>query len=76
MLLRLRFLIYDRGRGPELKRIRITVYDVIPWLEAGWHPSYIPTVLPITTAELERLKSAYLDPQKPATPAKRSLIDR
>jgi uncharacterized protein (DUF433 family) len=47
--------IYDRGRGPELKRIRITVYDIIPYLEAGWHPSYIPTVLPITTAEVTAL---------------------
>lgn len=27
------------------------------------------SVLPITAAELERLKAAYLDPQKPATPA-------
>ena len=47
--------IYDRGRGPELKRIRITVYDIIPYLEAGWHPSYIATVFPITTAEVMAL---------------------
>jgi uncharacterized protein (DUF433 family) len=47
--------IYDRGRGPELKRIRITVYDIIPYLEEGWDPSWIPTVLPITTAEVMAL---------------------
>jgi len=47
--------ISDRGRGPELERIRITVYDIIPYLERGWHPSYIPTILPITTAEVMAL---------------------
>ena len=27
--------IVDRGRGPQLDRSRITVYDIIPFLEAG-----------------------------------------
>jgi uncharacterized protein (DUF433 family) len=47
--------IYDRGRGPELKRIRITVYDIIPYLEEDYHPSHIATILPISTAEVMAL---------------------
>lgn len=27
--------IHDRGRGPELKGTRLTVYDIIPYREAG-----------------------------------------
>jgi hypothetical protein len=33
------------------------------------------SVLPVTTAELERLKSSYLEPQEPTTRPLRSLID-
>jgi uncharacterized protein (DUF433 family) len=47
--------IYDRGRGPELKRIRITVYDLIPYLEAGWSHDDITVVLPITRDEVMAL---------------------
>jgi uncharacterized protein (DUF433 family) len=52
-------LMYDRGRGPELRSCRITVYDLIPYLE---HPETYsdetmlavwPTV---NRAELEALK--------------------
>lgn len=28
--------IIDRGRGPEIEGTRITVYDVMDYLEAGW----------------------------------------
>jgi uncharacterized protein (DUF433 family) len=35
------FAIIDRGRGPELAGTRLTVYDIIPFLEAGRSPTYI-----------------------------------
>ena len=41
-------IIRDRGRGPELARIRITVFDIIPYLQAGDSPEYIAGVLPIS----------------------------
>ena len=47
--------IYDRGRGPELKRIRITVYDVLHYLEGGWTAEQIAPVLSISIAEVEAL---------------------
>jgi len=28
--------IIDRGRGPEIEGTRITVYDVMDYLETGW----------------------------------------
>ena len=45
-------VIRDRGRGPELARIRITVFDLIPYLRAGYGPEAIADVLPISVAEV------------------------
>src|SRR5260370_1145583 len=47
--------IIDRGRGPELERIRITVYDIIHYLKAGRSPTYIATVLNLSTREVQAL---------------------
>jgi uncharacterized protein (DUF433 family) len=44
--------IIDRGRGPELAGIRITVFDVIPYLQAGHSPTYIAAVLGLSTDEV------------------------
>jgi uncharacterized protein (DUF433 family) len=33
--------IIDRGRGPEIEGTRITVYDVLDYLEEGWPTSEI-----------------------------------
>jgi uncharacterized protein (DUF433 family) len=44
--------IIDRGRGPQLAGTRITVYDIIPYLEAGRSPNYIAAVLNLSTAEV------------------------
>ena len=48
-------LISDRGRGPGLDRIRITVYDLIPYWLRGWQTSHIAAVFPITVVEAEAL---------------------
>jgi uncharacterized protein (DUF433 family) len=56
--------IIDRGRGPELERIRITVYDLIPYLQAGDSPQEIASVLPISVDEvlaLQRYIQAHQD---------------
>ncbi len=55
--------IYNRGRGPELKRIRITVYDVLHYLEGGWTAEQIAPVLSITVAEVEAL-TRYIEEHK------------
>jgi uncharacterized protein (DUF433 family) len=33
--------IHDRGRGPEIIGTRITVYDIMDYLEMGWHQTEI-----------------------------------
>ena len=45
-------VIRDRGRRPELARIRVTVYDIIPYLENGRSPDYIASVMPISKDEV------------------------
>jgi uncharacterized protein (DUF433 family) len=50
-----RIAIIYRGRGPELAGTRITVFDIIPYLEAGHSPTYIAALLGLSTAEVEAL---------------------
>lgn len=47
--------IHDRGRGPELKGTRTTVYDVIPYRLGGWDPARIAAVMGHSTEEVEAL---------------------
>jgi uncharacterized protein (DUF433 family) len=52
--------IHDRGRGPELKGTRITVYDIIPYRLRGRGPAEIADILrpgypDITAAHIEAL---------------------
>src|SRR5206468_1303192 len=57
--------IHDRGRGPELKGTRLTVYDIIPYRLAGRSPEEVagflrPGYPAITAAHIEAL-SHYMD---------------
>jgi hypothetical protein len=36
--------IHDRGRGPELKGTRLTVYDIIPYRLGGYTPEQLVEV--------------------------------
>ena len=47
--------IIDRGRGPELAHIRITVFDILPYLRSGWHPTSVAAVFGISTADVNAL---------------------
>jgi uncharacterized protein (DUF433 family) len=48
-------VIIDRGRGPELAGTRTTVYDVIPYLEAGRSANYIAAAMGHSTRQIEAL---------------------
>lgn len=48
--------IVDRGRGPQLARTRITVYDVYHYMEHGRDAEYIASVLPISVEEVHALQ--------------------
>jgi len=55
--------IIDRGRGPEIAGTRITVYDIIQYVRAGWHHSAIAATLRLSSAEvLEAIR--YIDEHK------------
>jgi uncharacterized protein (DUF433 family) len=58
-----RIAIIDRGRGPELAGIRITVYDIIPYLEAGDTPNVIAAALNLSTEEVFALMG-YIEEHK------------
>jgi uncharacterized protein (DUF433 family) len=47
--------IVDRGRGPQLDSCRITVYDIIPYLEEGDSPNLIASTLLISTNKVQAL---------------------
>jgi hypothetical protein len=47
--------IHDRGRGPELKGTRTTVYDIIPYRLGGWGPARIAEVMGHSAEEIEAL---------------------
>ena len=47
--------IHDRGRGPELKGTRITVYDVVYYHLHGHAPNDIAVILGISTPEVMAL---------------------
>lgn len=45
--------IIDRGRGPEIRGTRITVYDVWDYARDGEHPSLIAATLGISSAQVQ-----------------------
>jgi uncharacterized protein (DUF433 family) len=47
--------IINRGRGPELEGTRTTVYDVIPYLEAGRSANYIAAVMGHSSRQIQAL---------------------
>ena len=44
--------IVDRGRGPEIAGTRITVYDIMDYLQAGWHHTHIAVTLRLSSDEV------------------------
>ncbi len=45
--------IIDRGRGPEIKGTRITVFDVLDYLLVGWAPARIAAWLGVSTDQVQ-----------------------
>lgn len=68
--------IIDRGRGPELERARITVYDILPYLERGWTHSSISLVCDISQDELSALEQYIADHQDEITAERQRIRER
>ena len=44
--------IIDRGRGPEIAGTRITVYNILDYLEEGWHHTQIALFFRISSRQV------------------------
>jgi uncharacterized protein (DUF433 family) len=45
--------IIDVGRGPQIAGSRITVFDVLDYLEEGWRPTQIALFFRLSTRQVE-----------------------
>ncbi len=45
--------IIDRGRGPEIAGSRITVFDVLDYLQEGWDPIEIALFFRLSTRQVD-----------------------
>jgi uncharacterized protein (DUF433 family) len=53
--------IIDRGRGPEIKGTRITVYAVLDYILECWHPARIAAWLNLNTDQVEAARTYLRD---------------
>ncbi len=45
--------IIDRGRGPEIAGSRITVFDILDYLQEGWDPMQIALFFRLSTRQVD-----------------------
>ena len=55
--------IHDRGRGPEIKGTRITVYDILDYHVRGRDPAFIASVLGLSVDQVH-YAVRYIDENK------------
>jgi uncharacterized protein (DUF433 family) len=46
-------IIVNRGRGPEIAGTRITVFDVMDYLKAGWHRDRIAGLFRLSSRDVQ-----------------------
>ncbi|NLX99719.1 MAG: DUF433 domain-containing protein [Rhodopirellula sp.] len=46
-------VIINRGRGPEIAGTRITVFDVMDYLKAGWHRDRIAGLFRLSSSDIQ-----------------------
>jgi uncharacterized protein (DUF433 family) len=51
--------IIDRGRGPEIAGTRTTVFDLLPYLEMGWHPASVALLFNLSAEEVSTAVDYY-----------------
>jgi uncharacterized protein (DUF433 family) len=68
--------IIDRGRGPELTGTRVTVFDVLHYLDAGHGPTYIAAVLGIGTPGVQALMRYIEEHREEVRAENQKILDR
>ncbi len=68
--------IFNRGRGPEIRDTRITVYDVMEYYLHDWPREDIATLLRLTAPELGVAISYIEEHRAELIPIYRKMLDR
>jgi uncharacterized protein (DUF433 family) len=68
--------IIDRGRGPEIAGTRITVFDVLDYLKAGWDAVEIARFFRLSTRQVEAATRYIEENQDEVMAEYRRILDR
>jgi uncharacterized protein (DUF433 family) len=68
--------IIDRGRGPEIAGTRVTVYDILDYIRAGWHSTTIAATLRLSSAQVLAETHYIEEHQEEVDAAYQTILDR
>jgi uncharacterized protein (DUF433 family) len=68
--------IHDRGRGPEIKGTRITVYSILDYLLAAWHPDRIAVWFRLSSHQVRAAIDYINDHKAPVIAAYAKMLER
>lgn len=68
--------IANHTGAPGLARIRITIYDLLPYMEAGYDPKSIALALQLSTAEVLALQKYIEDHQEEVMAQEQQIKER
>lgn len=68
--------IINRGRGPEIEGTRITVYDVLDYLEEGWPTAEIAHFFHLDTSQVDAAVRYIEDHRVEVTEQYRLILER
>jgi uncharacterized protein (DUF433 family) len=68
--------IIDRGRGPEIAGTRITVYDVLDYLQEGWRPDQIAGLFRLLPDDIQAAIQYIEDHKEEVMAAYRQILAR
>jgi uncharacterized protein (DUF433 family) len=66
--------IVDEGRGPQLSTSRVTVQDLVPYLDPGYTPQHIQEVMPTLSLEEIQVVTNYIAEHRDAVADEDRLI--
>src|SRR5262245_7692678 len=68
--------IINRGRGPEIKGTRITVYTIVDYMKLGWHHSRIAIDLNLSSDQVLAAMKYIEENQKEVMAAYQRIVER
>ena len=68
--------IIDRGRGPEIAGTRVTVYDILDYLELGWQHTAIAGFFRLSSDQVQAAIQFIEEHQEEVTADYRKILER